>query len=206
MPQKKQNEVVRIRHATVEVQRHDERVTKLKMLSDSRKIHFLLLHHKPGTPKGLRMRFGLCSMRDDRETKYEFFIVAGDLNEDVGAEKANNYLHGVFGSGKRNTDGERIPDYAVANGLATTSTCFVNARPTCMRTTAALCRCRSTSRSYAGVERIVLDAKATPTRMLHRSIDLSFVRCALKHQGSCIKKDVDLSANSGKKDAYNHCL
>ncbi|EYB87750.1 hypothetical protein Y032_0258g461 [Ancylostoma ceylanicum] len=51
-------------------------------------------------------------------------IVAGDLNGHVGATKDGNRCHGGFGYGTRNSDGERILEYADSHDLVLVNTKF----------------------------------------------------------------------------------
>ncbi|VDO97605.1 unnamed protein product [Heligmosomoides polygyrus] len=54
----------------------------------------------------------------------DVIIVAGDLNDHVGATKDGNCCHGGFGYGLRNADGERILDYAESHNLTIVNTVF----------------------------------------------------------------------------------
>ncbi|XGW10231.1 hypothetical protein V3C99_012037 [Haemonchus contortus] len=54
----------------------------------------------------------------------EALVVAGDLNGHVGATKDGYSCHGGFGYGSRNTDGERILEYADSHNLVIVNTKF----------------------------------------------------------------------------------
>ena len=54
----------------------------------------------------------------------DFVLIAGDLNGHIGADKEGYACHGGFGFGTRNSDGERILEYATSHDLVITNSIF----------------------------------------------------------------------------------
>lgn len=122
--------------------------------------------------------------------KEDFFVVAGDLNMHVRAEKADNKGHGGSGFEEHDTERERILDYAVDHD-------HERMVPKTRILSAGVLQWHYVSRiDFVSMCRrrleTAFDAKANPYETLLRSQDLSFLRCALSHQSGCIKKEMDL--------------
>uniref|UniRef100_A0A7I4XRC0 Reverse transcriptase domain-containing protein n=1 Tax=Haemonchus contortus TaxID=6289 RepID=A0A7I4XRC0_HAECO len=83
--------------------------------------------YAPGTGCSQQTKDKFWNLLDEKTAEVplqEAIVVAGNLNGHVGATKDGYICHGGFGYGSRNTDGQRILEYADSHNLAIVNTRF----------------------------------------------------------------------------------
>jgi len=80
---------------------------------------------QPVVPRGQPHRLTRNRMMGNPAKQASEFVVGGDLNDHVGTN-VDGYdgVHGGYGFGERNADGERILEFCDAMELIVTNTCF----------------------------------------------------------------------------------
>ncbi|XGW15259.1 hypothetical protein V3C99_001051 [Haemonchus contortus] len=92
-----------------------------------RQRHHLFSAYAPHIGCSEQTKDTFWNLLDEKTTEVplqEAIVVAGDLNGHVGATKDGYSCHGGFGYGSRNTDGERILEYADSHNLTIVNTRF----------------------------------------------------------------------------------
>ncbi|XGW23906.1 hypothetical protein V3C99_005819, partial [Haemonchus contortus] len=116
----------RFRDSIVSVERFDDRLMKIVVVIERQKYH-LFSAYAPQTGCSEQTKDKFWNLLDEKTAEVplqEAIVVAGDLNGHVGATKDGYSCHGGFGYGSRNTDGERILEYADSHNLAIVNTRF----------------------------------------------------------------------------------
>nr|CDJ90125.1 Endonuclease exonuclease phosphatase domain containing protein [Haemonchus contortus] len=116
----------RFRDSIVSVERFDDRLMKIVVVIERQKYH-LFSAYAPQTGCSEQSKDKFWNLLDEKTAEVplqEAIVVAGDLNGHVGATKDGYSCHGGFGYGSRNTDGERILEYADSHNLAIVNTRF----------------------------------------------------------------------------------
>ncbi|XGW23905.1 hypothetical protein V3C99_005819 [Haemonchus contortus] len=99
---------------------------KIVVVIERQKYH-LFSAYAPQTGCSEQTKDKFWNLLDEKTAEVplqEAIVVAGDLNGHVGATKDGYSCHGGFGYGSRNTDGERILEYADSHNLAIVNTRF----------------------------------------------------------------------------------
>nr|CDJ93339.1 Endonuclease exonuclease phosphatase domain containing protein [Haemonchus contortus] len=116
----------RFRDSIVGVERFDDRLMKIIVVIECQKYHFFSAYApQAGCSEQTKDKFwNLLDEKTAEVPLQEALVVAGDLNGHVGATKDGYSCHGGFGYGSRNTDGERILEYADSHNLVIVNTKF----------------------------------------------------------------------------------
>ncbi|VDO93114.1 unnamed protein product [Heligmosomoides polygyrus] len=117
----------RCRDSIVSVERFDDRLVKIVVAAKERLFHFFSAY-APQTSCSDQANDEFWSLLDEKTAEVpskDVIIVAGDLNGHVGATKDGYSCHGGFGYRLRNTDGERILEYADSHNLIIMNTVFL---------------------------------------------------------------------------------
>uniref|UniRef100_A0A7I4Z3N8 Reverse transcriptase domain-containing protein n=1 Tax=Haemonchus contortus TaxID=6289 RepID=A0A7I4Z3N8_HAECO len=116
----------RFRDSIVCVERFDDRLMKIVVVIERQKYH-LFSAYAPQTGCSEQTKHKFWNLLDEKTAEVplqEAIVVAGDLNGHVCATKDGYSCHGGFGYGSRDTDGERILEYADSHNLAIVNTRF----------------------------------------------------------------------------------
>ncbi|VDP59630.1 unnamed protein product, partial [Heligmosomoides polygyrus] len=109
----------RFRDAIMSVERFNDRLMKVVVAAEQRMYHFFCAYApQAGCYEGAKDEF--WTLLDEKTAKVpseDAVVIAGDLNGHVGTAKDGRSCHGGFGYGARNTDGERILEYADSHNL-----------------------------------------------------------------------------------------
>nr|CDJ81936.1 uncharacterized protein LOC101155354 [Haemonchus contortus] len=114
------------RDSTVSAERFDDRLMKAVVVIERPNYH-LFSAYAPQTACSEQTKDTFWNLLDEKTAEVplqEAIVVAGDLNGHVGATKDGYSCHGGFGYGSRNTDGERILEYADSHNLTIVNTRF----------------------------------------------------------------------------------
>ncbi|VDL74066.1 unnamed protein product [Nippostrongylus brasiliensis] len=117
---------VRFRDSIAEVKRFSDRLMKVVVVTEERRLHFFTAY-APQTSCSEEVKDEFWALLHEKTAEIpseEMVVVAGDLNGHVGISKDGFKCHGGFGYGIRNEDGERILEYACSHNLAITNTMF----------------------------------------------------------------------------------
>uniref|UniRef100_A0A7I4Z469 Reverse transcriptase domain-containing protein n=1 Tax=Haemonchus contortus TaxID=6289 RepID=A0A7I4Z469_HAECO len=116
----------RFRDSIVSVERFDDRLMKIVVVIERQKIPSLF-SVAPQTGCSEQTKDTFWNLLDGKTAEVllqEAIVVAGDLNGHVGATKDGYSCHGGFGYGSRNTDAERVLEYADSHNLTIVNTRF----------------------------------------------------------------------------------
>lgn len=117
----------RFRNAIAEVQRYDDRLMKIVLLTAERRVHIFSAYAPQSgcTSKTKDTFWNLIDTKTAEVPTEDTLVIAGDLNGHVGARNDGYSCHGGQGFGDRNEDGERILDFAESHNLAISNTFFI---------------------------------------------------------------------------------
>ena len=115
-------------HNVFEVHRVLDRILELRLVLGESVLTFVLVYApQVGRPNEEKtMFYDELQKCISKVPSSEIFIPLGDWNGHVG-EKADGFedVHGGFGYGTRNSEGERILEFAMTNNLFLANTCFM---------------------------------------------------------------------------------
>ncbi|EYC44370.1 hypothetical protein Y032_0463g1909 [Ancylostoma ceylanicum] len=116
----------RFRDSIAGVERFDDRLMKIVIVTLERRIHFFSAYApQSGCSDNVKNDFwALIDEKTAAVPSEDTVIIAGDLNGHVGVTNDGYRCHGGFGYGVRNDDGERILDYAESHNLIIANTKF----------------------------------------------------------------------------------
>lgn len=162
------------RDAVKEVNRYDDRLMKITIVTMERTIH-IFSAYAPQTGQSESAKDTFWEMLDSNTRKIpaeDYLIIAGDLNGHVGQRAEGNQCHGGNGYGQRNKDGERIVDFSDSHDLIITNTWFIK-RPTQLPT------------YYSGVNKSQIDfilVRRKQTSTVHDVKVIPFETTAAQHR------------------------
>ncbi|VDP12384.1 unnamed protein product [Heligmosomoides polygyrus] len=116
----------RFRDSIVSVERFDDRLMKIVVAAKEQLFYFFSAY-APQTGCSDQARDEFWNLLDEKTAEVppkDVIIVAGDLSGHVRAPKDGYSCHGGFGYRARNTDGERILDFAESHNLTIVNTVF----------------------------------------------------------------------------------
>ena len=117
----------RFRDAVKDVERYDDRLMKLTIVTSERTIH-VFTAYAPQTGRSEAEKDAFWRLLDAETCKVplkDYLVISGDLNGHVGKDADGSRCHGGKGYGQRNEDGERIIEFADSHDLVISNTWFI---------------------------------------------------------------------------------